>query len=114
MKTIPDCRRVPNKSSWRIRQDGSFTAEWCLRSNFPAPAAALISGLAYGVRRYFWQQSEPSANDWNSFTSATFIQVEIPESITEIGAQMKPYIKLQAVADRGQHAGKSFRVRGAR
>ncbi len=47
-------------------------------------------------------------NDWNSFTAATFIEVDKPENIAKLSTSMQPYVKLQNAADKANMPVKSF------
>lgn len=88
------------------QEDRSFTVSG-VAEQFPGPSSCVDFRLLMAYENIFGNNPN-LANDWNSFTSATFIQVEKPESITEIAAQMAPYIKLQAAADKDNMPVKAF------
>lgn len=54
------------------------------------------------------RKNNQALNEWNHFTSATFIQVDIPERIRDLSARMEPYVTLQNAANNGPSTVKGY------
>jgi putative ABC transport system permease protein len=77
---------------------------------FIGPSSCVRFSLLTNYENMF--RSNPAeANDWNSFTAATFIEVDDPKSIAKLTTSMQPYVKLQNAADKTNMLIKSFSFR---
>ena len=74
---------------------------------FIAPSSCVNFSILVNYENVFRKNSN-TATDWNAFT-ATFIEVDRPESISKLTASaMLPYIKLQNAADKTNMPAKEF------